>query len=44
MALPSAAELPAYAAGKDLIPESLGACATPAAAPARRGSGRSRGR
>jgi hypothetical protein len=40
MALPSAAELPAYAAGKDLIPESLGACATPAA-PAR---GRSRGR
>ena len=42
MALPSAAELPAYAAGKDLIPESLGACATtPAAAPAR---SRSRGR
>jgi hypothetical protein len=46
MALPSAAELPAYAAGKDLIPESLGACATPAAAPARRAasSNRSRGR
>jgi hypothetical protein len=42
MALPGAAELPAYAAGKDLIPESLGACATtPAAAPAR---SRSRGR
>lgn len=34
MALPSAAELPAYAAGKDLIPDSLGACQT-AAAPAR---------
>ncbi len=31
MALPSAAELPAYAAGKDLIPESLGSCAAPAA-------------
>jgi hypothetical protein len=31
MALPSPADLPAYAAGKDLIPESLGACATTAA-------------
>ena len=45
MALPSAAELPAYAAGKDLIPESLGACATPAAAPTRTAaSSRKRGR
>jgi hypothetical protein len=39
MALPSAAELPAYAAGKDLFPASLAACdgisAAPAAAPAR---------
>ena len=35
MALPSADDLPAYAASKDLIPENLGACATPAAAPAR---------
>jgi hypothetical protein len=34
MALPSPADLPAYAAGKDLIPDSLGSCATPAA-PAR---------
>ena len=42
MALPSAAELPAYAAGKDLIPESLGACAAPAA-PAS-GASRRRGR
>lgn len=42
MALPSAAELPAYAAGKDLIPESLGACATPPARSA--ASGRRRGR
>ena len=46
MALPSAAELPAYAAGKDLIPESLGACQTQAAAPARSAAatGRKRGR
>ena len=36
MALSGPADLPAYAAGKDLIPESLGACAaTPATAPAR---------
>ncbi len=35
MALPSAAELPAYAAGKDLIPESLGSCAAAPAAPTR---------
>jgi hypothetical protein len=41
MALPSAAELPAYAAGKDLIPESLGSCATPAASA---GTARRRGR
>ena len=32
MALSGPADLPAYAAGKDLIPESLGACATQAAA------------
>ena len=44
MALPSAAELPAYAAGKDLIPESLGACAAPAAAPRSATAGRRRGR
>ena len=31
MSLPSPADLPAYAAGKDLIPESLGACQTQAA-------------
>ncbi len=45
MALPSPADLPAYAAGKDLIPESLGACATQAA-PARSAAaaGRRRGR
>lgn len=30
MALPSAAELPAYAAGKNLIPSSLGTCEAPA--------------
>ena len=42
MALPSSNELPAYAAGKDLIPESLGACAAPAA-PAS-GASRRRGR
>lgn len=35
MALPGAEVLPAYAAGKDLIPDSLGSCATQAAAPAR---------
>lgn len=35
MSLPSAAELPAYAAGKDLIPANLGACEeAPAARPA----------
>ena len=44
MALPSAAELPAYAAGKDLIPENLGACATQAAAPAARTAAASRKR
>jgi glutathione S-transferase len=43
MALPSAAELPAYAAGKDLIPESLGACQT-TAAPTRTASTSKRGR
>ncbi len=35
MALPSAAELPAYAAGKDLIPENLGSCEVQRAAPVR---------
>lgn len=46
MALPSAAELPAYAAGKDLIPDSLGSCATSSAPPARSAAaaGRKRGR
>jgi hypothetical protein len=44
MALPSAAELPAYAAGKDLIPENLGACATPAAAAPARHAAAKRGR
>lgn len=43
MALPSAAELPAYAAGKDLIPANLGACEEAPAAhpsPVRRASHR----
>jgi hypothetical protein len=45
MALPGADVLPAYAAGKDLIPESLGSCVTPAAAPARSAAAkRGRGR
>ena len=35
MALPSAAELPAYAAGKNLIPAALQHCGTQAATPAR---------
>jgi len=43
MALPSATELPAYAAGKDLIPESLGACQAQAA-PARSAAASSRKR
>jgi hypothetical protein len=34
MALQNQNELPAYAAGKDLIPASLGACAAPPPAPA----------
>ena len=40
MALPGPEDLPAYAAGKDLLPASLGACeeAAPPAAPARRGA------
>ena len=44
MALPSAAELPAYAAGKDLIPDSLGSCAAPSATPARTAAATSRKR
>lgn len=45
MALPGAEVLPAYAAGKDLIPDSLGSCATQAAAPARSAAAsRKRGR
>lgn len=45
MALPSPAELPAYAAGKDLIPATLGSCAAPPAAPARSAAAsRKRGR
>lgn len=44
MALPSAAELPAYAAGKDLIPESLGSCAAPAAPARSTAAGRRSGR
>jgi hypothetical protein len=43
MALPSPADLPAYAAGKDLIPENLGACQTQAA-PARSAAAASRKR
>lgn len=43
MSLPSPADLPAYAAGKDLIPESLGACQTQAA-PARSAAAFSRKR
>lgn len=44
MALPSPADLPAYAAGKDLIPESLGACATSAAPTRTASAGKRRGR
>lgn len=45
MALPGAEVLPAYAAGKDLIPDNLGSCATQAAAPARSAAAsRKRGR
>lgn len=33
MALPSESDLPPYAAGKDLIPATLGACAAPPPAP-----------
>ncbi|MBD0270867.1 MAG: hypothetical protein ICV73_02960 [Acetobacteraceae bacterium] len=44
MALPSPAELPAYAAGKDLIPDNLGSCATHAAAAPARSAAASRRR
>ena len=44
MALPGPTELPAYAAGKDLIPESLGSCATQAAAAPARSAAASRRR
>lgn len=47
MALPDGEALPAYAAGKDLIPQNLGVCAVPAPATraaARPASARARGR
>ena len=44
MALPSPADLPAYAAGKDLIPDNLGSCATHAAAAPARSAAASRRR
>lgn len=44
MALPGAEVLPAYAAGKDLIPESLGSCAAAPAASTRTAGAAKRGR
>ncbi len=44
MALPGPTDLPAYAAGKDVVPDTVGACAEPAAAPARTATTRSTAR
>ena len=44
MALPNADVLPAYAAGKDLIPDNLGSCEVQRAAPVRHAAASSRKR
>lgn len=40
MALPSPSDLPSYAAGKDIVPASLGTCTEPASATVRHAVGR----